>query len=81
LDGIIIINMLMPQVVPGEVDVHSSRLYGPGLERVILGKPSMVYVELADTYGNRVDVLPDQHFDVRVEGGPSGHVPVVPAAR
>lgn len=32
------------------------------------------------SYGNRVDMLPDQHFDVRVEGGPAGVVPVVPAA-
>eukprot|EP00959_Pyramimonas_sp_CCMP1952_P048341 1009082-Pyramimonas_sp.AAC.1 len=49
VDGVPVKNMpAQCTVIPGAVDVHSSRLYGPGLERVVLGRPSLVYVELAD---------------------------------
>lgn len=41
-------------VQPGEADAQSSRLYGPGLQAIQLGKPSSLFVQLADQWGNAV---------------------------
>jgi hypothetical protein len=45
-------------VVPREVDVPSQRLYGPGLERLILGKLSLMN-ELKTHH----PIYDDVHFD------------------
>ena len=42
-------------VRPGEADAGSSRLYGPGLQAIQLGKPSSLFLQLADQWGNTVD--------------------------
>jgi len=39
---------------PGEADASSSRLYGPGLQAIQLGKPSSLFLQLADQWGNKV---------------------------
>ena len=39
-------------VVPGEADAASSQLYGPGLQAIQLGKPSSLFLQLADQWGN-----------------------------
>ena len=38
----------------GKIDPQSSRLVGPGLQAVQLGRESQIYVELADALGNQV---------------------------
>ena len=43
------------QVQPGEADAASSRLYGPGLLAIQLGKPSSLFLQLADQWGNAVN--------------------------
>lgn len=43
------------QVQPGEADAASSRLYGPGLQAIQLGKPSSLFLQLADQWGNAVN--------------------------
>ena len=40
------------QVTAGEGDASSSRLYGPGLQAIQLGKPSSLFLQLADQWGN-----------------------------
>ncbi|KAL0032084.1 hypothetical protein WJX77_004214 [Trebouxia sp. C0004] len=39
-------------VSPGEADAGSSRLYGPGLQAIQLGKPSCLFLQLVDQWGN-----------------------------
>ena len=41
-------------VLPWEADAGSSRLYGPGLQAIQLGKPSSLFLQLADQWGNAV---------------------------
>ena len=43
------------QVQPGDADAASSRLYGPGLQAIQLGKPSSLFLQLADQWGNAVN--------------------------
>ena len=45
----------MCHVEAGPVDAQSSRLFGPGLQAVQLGRESQVFIELADAFGNRVE--------------------------
>ena len=42
------------QVEAGAVEAQSSRLFGPGLQAVQLGRESQVFVELADAFGNQI---------------------------
>jgi len=39
-------------VSPGEADADSSRLYGPGLQAIQLGKLSSLFLQLVDQWGN-----------------------------
>ncbi len=45
----------MCHVEAGPIDAQSSRLFGPGLQAVQLGRESQVFIELADAFGNRVE--------------------------
>lgn len=42
------------QVEAGAVDPASSRVFGPGLSAVQLGRDSQIFIELSDQFGNRV---------------------------
>lgn len=46
---------ILCQVQAGDVDAASSRLYGPGLQAIQLGKPSSLFLQLADQWGNAVN--------------------------
>ncbi|KAK9829410.1 hypothetical protein WJX72_005680 [[Myrmecia] bisecta] len=60
----------------GEVDPQSSRLYGPGLAAVQLGRPSQIYVELADRYGNKASAGALDAVGVKVHVAGPGPTPV-----
>lgn len=45
----------MCHVGAGEVDAGNSRLFGPGLQAVQLGRESQLFCELADAFGNKVE--------------------------
>ena len=56
----------MCHVVAGAIDAQSSRLFGPGLQAVQLGRESQVFVELADAFGNRVESAAASGADLQV---------------
>ena len=42
-------------VKPAAAHASSSRLYGPGLQAIQLGKPAAMFLQLADEWGNAVE--------------------------
>lgn len=56
----------MCHVEAGPVDAQSSRLFGPGLQAVQLGRESQVFIELADAFGNRVESAAANGADLQV---------------
>ena len=56
----------MCHVEAGPIDAQSSRLFGPGLQAVQLGRESQVFIELADAFGNRVESAAANGADLQV---------------
>ncbi len=56
----------MCHVEAGAIDAQSSRLFGPGLQAVQLGRESQIFVELADAFGNRVESAAANGADLQV---------------
>ncbi|KAK3272459.1 hypothetical protein CYMTET_19249 [Cymbomonas tetramitiformis] len=65
------------KVAPGGMDVVASKLYGPGLDHVELGRPSKIFIEPCDSYGNAVSSRLGEGLVIAVQG-PQGPVEVVP---
>lgn len=53
-------------VSAGEVDASNSRLFGPGLQAVQLGRESQLFCELADAFGNKVESAAASGADLKV---------------
>jgi hypothetical protein len=56
----------MCHVSAGEVDAGNSRLFGPGLQAVQLGRESQLFCELADAFGNKVESAAANGADLKV---------------
>ena len=54
------------QVEAGVISPQSSRLYGPGLQAVQLGRESQIFVELTDAFGNVVQSAAADEADLKV---------------
>ena len=53
-------------VEAGAIDPQSSRLFGPGLQAVQLGRESQIFVELTDAFGNVVQSAAANEADLKV---------------
>ena len=53
-------------VSAGDLDAGNSRLFGPGLQAVQLGRESQLFCELADAFGNKVESAAANGADLRV---------------
>lgn len=53
-------------VEAGNIDAESSRLFGPGLASVQLGRESQIFVELTDAFGNPVQSAAANDADLKV---------------
>ena len=56
----------MCHVGAGDVDAGNSRLFGPGLAAVQLGRDSQLFCELADAFGNKVASAAANGTDLKV---------------
>ncbi len=54
------------KVEPGSIDAQCSRLFGPGLQAVQLGRENQICVELADIFGNHVQSAAENDADLQV---------------
>ncbi len=62
----------MCHVGAGDVNASNSRLFGPGLAAVQLGRESQLFCELADAFGNKVESAAANGADLKA-GAPGLH--------
>ena len=53
-------------VSAGEVCAENSRVYGPGMSAIGLGRPAKVFVDIQDSLGNKVHCNNAEHEGIKV---------------
>ena len=60
------VKFLQVTVGAGEVCAENSRVYGPGMSAIGLGRPAKVFIDIQDGLGNKVHCNNAEHEGIKV---------------